>query len=78
MKVEGIVQGVDPDIIDFDEGLNGIVNDPGYQAELEALGMEVDYLNAEEFGEFLQNQRKTFEEVVTSEGILEMDKSQQK
>jgi tripartite-type tricarboxylate transporter receptor subunit TctC len=82
MKVtQGICthKGVDPDIIKIlDEGLNGIVNDPGYQAELEALGMEVDYLNAEEFGEFLQNQRKTFEEVVTSAGILEMVKSQQK
>lgn len=72
-------KGVDPEIIKIlDEGLRGIVNDPGYQADLEALGMEVDYLNAAEFSEFLQNQRKTFEEVVTSAGILEMVQSQQK
>jgi len=82
MKVtQGVctLKGVDPEIVKIlDEGLKGIVNDPGYQAELEALGMEVDYLGAAEFGEFLQKQRKTFEEVVTSAGILEMVQSQQK
>ena len=71
-------KGVDPEIIKIlDEGFRGICTDPEFISELESLGMDVEYLGAAEFSEFLQKQRKIFEEVVTASGILEMVKSQQ-
>lgn len=81
MKVtQGIctLKGVDQEVVKaLDMGFNKIINDPEYQAELVKLGMEIDYLDAAGFSEFLQDQRETFENTVTSSGILEMVQNQQ-
>lgn len=81
MKVtQGIctLKGVDAEVVKaLDAGFNKIINDPEYQAELEKLGMEIDYLDAAGFNEFLIDQRATFEKTVTSSGILEMVQNQQ-
>jgi tripartite-type tricarboxylate transporter receptor subunit TctC len=56
----------------LDEIFNKVINNEEYQKELVALGMEVDYLNAEEFKVYLVAQRKVFEDVVNSSGIIDM------
>lgn len=60
----------------LDEGLGKIINDPEFQKELESFGMDVDYLNAADFGAFLKAQRETFTKVVTDSGILDLVKEQ--
>ena len=81
MKVtQGIstLKKVDPRIVKFlDEGFGKIINDKDYQKDLTALGMEIDYLNAADFGAFLKKQRATFTKVVNESGIAAMVKSKQ-
>lgn len=81
MKVtQGIatLKKVDPKIVKFlDEGFGKIINDKDYQKDLIALGMEIDYLNAADFGTFLQKQRDTFVKVVNESGIAAMVKGKQ-
>lgn len=55
----------------LDKGLGEIINDADFQQELQTYGMDVDYLNAEDFNSFLYEQRETFTQVVTESGILE-------
>jgi tripartite-type tricarboxylate transporter receptor subunit TctC len=81
MKVtQGIstLKSVDPRIVKIlDEGFGKIINDKDYQKDLMALGMEIDYLNAADFGNFLQKQRATFTKIVNESGIAEMVKNNQ-
>lgn len=62
----------------LDEGLGKIIQDENFQKELLGFGMDVDYLNADEFAVFLKKQRETFTEVVTNSGILDQIKEQTK
>lgn len=78
---QGIAAAKDTDqtYVDIlDNGLGKIINDENFQKELREFGMDVDYLNASDFSDFLQEQRKTFTAVVTDSGILEQVKEQTK
>ncbi|MFV0412418.1 MAG: Bug family tripartite tricarboxylate transporter substrate binding protein [Oscillospiraceae bacterium] len=81
MKVtQGIwtLKDVPQDVLSvLDKGFNEIINDSAFQEELKKMGMDVDYLDAEDFAAFLKDQRATFETVVNSSGILELVKNQQ-
>jgi tripartite-type tricarboxylate transporter receptor subunit TctC len=81
MKVtQGIstLKNVDPRIVKIlDQGFGKIINDKDYQKDLIAFGMDIDYLNAADFGDFLQKQRAIFIDIVTKSGIAEMVKGQQ-
>ncbi len=60
----------------LDEGFGKIINDPAFIASVEDIGMNVNYLNAEEFGKLWESQRAVFKQVVESSGILELIQSQ--
>lgn len=60
----------------LDEGLGKIINDKDFQKELRDFGMDVDYMNASDFSNFLKEQREIFTEVVTDSGILDQVKEQ--
>lgn len=60
----------------LDQGLGKIINDENFQKELRDFGMDVDYLNASDFSNFLKEQRETFTKVVTDSGILDQVKEQ--
>ena len=60
----------------LDKGLGEIIADENFQKELETYGMDVQYMNAADFGTFLQEQREVFTQVVTDSGILELVQEQ--
>lgn len=74
MVTQGIAAAKDtpPEMITIlDEGLGQIIQDENFQTELKTYGMDVEYMNAEDFNAFLQEQRKRFTQIVTESGILE-------
>lgn len=64
--------------VKLDDIFNKVINDENYQEELRKVGMEVDYRNREDFNKFVKDQRKQFEEIVSSSGIDKMVKENQK
>lgn len=62
----------------LEEGFKKIVEDPEFIEAANKIGLDIHYLNAEQFGKMWKDQRAVFQQVVESSGILDLIKAQKK